>query len=140
VRTSTHRADRVAATRAYFEGYAAFQGTYGSNLFESLKTHLFRARARRYESCVAAALDGDNVPVRVYTNLIEQVRRNLPSLHRYFRLRARALGLDALTYFDLHALTSGPREFSVEAAKRLVVDALTPVGPGYTGLKRFEDR
>jgi oligoendopeptidase F len=144
VRTSAHRDDRVTATRAYFEGYRTFQGTYGSNLFESLKTHVFRARTRRYESCVAAALDGDNVPVGVYTNLLAQVRRHLPTLHRYFRLRARALGLERLSYFDLHCpLTSGPkRDFPVDTAKRLVVEALAPLGTDYTGALRraFEER
>jgi oligoendopeptidase F len=134
VRTSGVRADRETATRAYFEGYRAFEGTYGSNVFECLKTHVFRARARRYDSCVAAALDGDNVPVLVYTNLIEQVRRNLPSLHRYSRLRAQALGLETLTYFDLHCpLGTGPkRDYGVDAAKRLVLDAMQPLGAGYT--------
>ena len=134
VRTSAHRPDRVAATRAYFDGYKDFQGTYGANLFEAMKSHVFRARARRYDSCVGAALDADNVPVRVYTNLIEQVRRNLPLMHRYFKLRARALGLPGMTYFDLHCpLATGPkREYSIEAAKRVVVDAMAPLGPGYT--------
>jgi oligoendopeptidase F len=134
VRTSAVRADREAASRAYFGGYRAFEGTYGSNVFECLKTHVFRARVRRYESCVDAALDGDNVPVRVYTNLIEQVRRHLPSMHRYFRLRARALGLQTLTYFDLHCpLVSGSkRDYGVDSAKRLVLASMQPLGPGYT--------
>jgi oligoendopeptidase F len=134
VRTSGVRADRETATRAYFGGYRAFEGTYGSNVFECLKTHVFRARARRYDSCVAGALDGDNVPVLVYTNLIEQVRRNLPSLHRYARLRAKALGQETLTYFDLHCpLGTGPkRHYSVDAAKRLVLDAMQPLGTAYT--------
>ena len=144
VRTSGIRADREAASRAYFGGYRAFEGTYGSNLFECLKTHVFRARVRRYDSCLGAALDGDNVPVRVYTNLIEQIRRNLPSLHRYFRLRARALGLETLTYFDLHCpLGTGPkRDYGVEAGKRLVLAAMEPLGSGYTGVMResFERR
>lgn len=143
VRTSAVRADREAATRAYFEGYRAFEGTYGSNLFECVKTHVFRARARRYDSCLGAALDGDNVPVLVYTNLIDQVRRNLPSLHRYSRLRAKALGLGTLTYFDLHCpLGTGPkRDYGVDAAKRLVQDAIAPLGAGYTdGLKESFER
>ena len=144
VRTSGIRADREAATRAYYGGYHAFEGTYGSNLFECLKTHVFRSRVRRYDSCLGAALDGDNVPVRVYTNLIEQVRRNLPSLHRYFRLRARALSLETLTYFDLHCpLGAGPkRDYGVEAAKRLVLEAMAPLGAGYTEVlnESFERR
>jgi oligoendopeptidase F len=144
VRTSAVRADRETATRAYFGGYRAFEGTYGSNVFECLKAHVFRARVRRYDSCLAAALDGDNVPVGVYRNLIDQVRRNLPSMHRYFRLRARALGLPALTYFDLHCpLGTGPkRAYDVDAAKRLVLAAMEPLGDAYTEALResFDQR
>jgi oligoendopeptidase F len=133
LRTSSNRADRTEATRAFFSGYRTFQGTFGSNLYESLKAHLFRARARKYEGCVEAALDADNVPVRVYTNLIEQIRRALPSLHRYFRLRARAFGLPRLTYFDLHCpLISGPkRAYGIDDAKRLVRESMRPLGLGY---------
>jgi len=134
VRPSSHRPDRVAATTAYFEGYRGFQGTYGSNLYECLKAHVFRARTRRYGSSVEAALDADHVPVRVYTNLIEQVRRNLPSLHHYFRLRARFLSLDALTYFDLHCplVAGAKRTYDVAAAERLVLEAMEPMGAAYT--------
>ena len=144
VRTSGARADREAASQAYFSGYRAFEGTYGSNLFECLKSHVFRARVRKYDSCLAASLDGDNVPTLVYTNLIEQVRRNLPSLHRYSRLRAKALGLETLTYFDLHCpLGTGPkRDYDVDGAKRLVLAAMDPWGSGYTGKlnESFENR
>ncbi len=144
VRTSSVRADREAASRAYFGGYRSFEGTFGSNLFEALKGHVFRSRSRRYESCVAAALDGDNVPLRVYTNLIEQVRHHLPSLHRYFRLRARALELPQLSYFDLHCPlnTGARRRYGVEEAKRLVLAAMKPLGPGYESALResFERR
>lgn len=134
VRTSSHRPDRLRGAQAYYDGYRAFQGTFGSNLFEGIKAHVFRARARRYPSCLAAALDGDNVPERVYTNLIEQVRSHLPSLHRYFRLRARVLDLPRLTYYDLYCpLVAGHRRgYDVDAAKRLVVDALAPLGEAYT--------
>lgn len=133
VRTSSHRGDREEASRAYYGGYASLQGTYGANLHECLKSHVFRARARRYGSCVEAALDPDNIPVAVYTNLVAQVRKHLPSLHRYFRLRARALGLAETTYADLHCpLVPGfRRTYRVEEAKRLVLDAMRPLGAAY---------
>jgi len=144
VRTSANRSDREAATRAYFAGYRSFEGTYGSNLFECLKTHVFRSRVRRYDACVDAALDADNVPVRVYTHLVEQVRLHLPSLHRYFRLRARALGLDVLTYFDLHCplVEGGKRDYGVDSAKHLVLEAMEPLGADYKEAMRtaFEHR
>jgi oligoendopeptidase F len=144
VRTSANRDDRMRATKTYFEGYSTFRSTYGSNLYECLKAHIFRSRARRYPSCVAAALDADNVPVAVYTNLIEQVRRRLPSLHRYFRLRAKALGLPRLTYADLHApLVEAPQgRYNLDRAKRLVVEAMAPLGAGYVEplARAFDDR
>ncbi len=133
VRTSSVRDDREIATRAYFSGYRAFEATYGSNLFECLKTHVFRARARRYDSCLSAALDGDNVPSKVYVNLIDQVKLHLPSIHRYFRLRAKALRLPGLTYFDLHCPLGegGNRKYDVETAKQLVMQSMAPLGAPY---------
>jgi oligoendopeptidase F len=109
--------------------------TMGANLYAGLKAHLFRARARNYESCLSAALDGDDVPETVYRNLVQQVRSRLPVLHRYFRARARALGLDRLSYHDLYCpLTSNPpRRYTPTAARRLVVESLKPLGDGYVG-------
>src|SRR5207247_4295703 len=54
-------------------------------------------------SALEMVLDDLNIPVAVYTGLIEGVRRNLPALHRYLRLRKRMLGVDRLHYFDLYA-------------------------------------
>jgi len=56
------------------------------------------------------------------------------SSHRYSRLRAKALGLSELSYFDLHCPlgAGGKRDYSVFAAKQLVLDAMAPMGPGYT--------
>ena len=47
-----------------------------------------RTRSRR-------ALDAQQVPVAVYDTLIAETNANLPTLHRYFRLRARMLGVEA---------------------------------------------
>jgi oligoendopeptidase F len=132
-RTTTVRADRLAMFPLFFRAYADFRDSLAQNLYAAIKGHLFTARVRRYDSCLGAALDADNVPERVYRNLIEQVHRRLPTLHRYFRLRARALGLERLEYTDLHChLSSAPaRRYSVPEARRLVVEGLRPLGPDY---------
>lgn len=132
-RSTPHRPDRLKIFAEYFAAYDAFRNTLGSNLYASLKTHLFHARVRGYPSCLAAALDGDNVPESVYRNLIGQVRDRLPLLHRYFRLRARRLGLPRLEYHDLYGpLTSAPpRRFTPLQAQRLIVEGLAPLGEDY---------
>jgi len=127
------REDRQIVFPAYFGAYRAFQETLGCNLFGTVKSHVFRARAREYPSCLAAALDPDAVPIGVYHRLIEQVWAKLPVLHRYFALRARALGLAELTYADLHCpLGSGaPAGYTPAQARRVVERSLAPLGADY---------
>jgi oligoendopeptidase F len=132
-RTTPNRSDRLRIFPAYFSAYADFRGTMGQNVFAVLKEHLFVSRARGYASCLGAALDGDNVPESVYRNLIRQVHEALPVLHRYFRLRARLLGLERLEYPDLYCpLTAEPPlRHTTGQARDLVRESLAPLGATY---------
>ena len=132
-RATSVREDRQRIFPAYFGAYHAFKSTLGQNLYQGVKSHVFRARARHYPSCLVAALDGDNIPTGVYTNLLQQMRACLPVLHRYFRLRARALGLPALEYLDLHCpIAEGPKvAYTVADARRLVTESMEPLGSEY---------
>ena len=46
---------------------------------------------------------GQIFPTSVYMRLIEGVNRNLPTFHRYLKLRKRMMGLQELHYYDLYA-------------------------------------
>ena len=143
-RTTSVRADRERLFDVYLKTYRSFQNTLGHNLFEGIKGHVFRSRARNYASCLENALDGDNIPVSVYRNLVSEIRERLPVLHRYFRLRARALGLPALAYHDLHCpIAEGPRaRYTVEQAAELVRESMSPLGERYAEPlgRAFEER
>jgi len=132
-RVTSPRPEREMLAATYFEAYTSFRETLGTNLHEQVKAHVFRARTRKFGSCLAAALHGDNVPESVYRNLIGQVRRNLPVLHRYMGLRARALGLDRVGYHDLHCplTTSRGPSWDVGSARDAVRASLEPMGPAY---------
>jgi len=138
------REDRQIIFPAYFGAYETFRETLGCNLFGTVKSHLFRARARGYPSCVAAALDADAVPVSVYRTLIEQVRARLPVLHRYFGLRARALGLESLHYSDLHCPLGAhaPSAYDTARARQIVTRSLAPLGTRYAAAlsRAFDER
>jgi oligoendopeptidase F len=143
-RVSSDREERELVFEKYFAAYEGFSHTLGLNLFEGVKAHLFRSRARRYGSCLEAALDPDHVPTSVYRNLIERVRENLPVLHRYFRLRARAQGLEEPQYHDLYGpLGPSPKtRFDIATATGLVRDSMLPLGNDYVAAlgRAFEDR
>ena len=94
---------------------------------------MFRSRTRGYDSCLEAALDDDNVPVSVYSNLIEQMRLRLPLLHRYIELRGRALGIERQQYYDRHCplVQADERRFTPAEAAAWVRRSMEPLGPSY---------
>jgi oligoendopeptidase F len=143
-RESPVREDREKVMASFFGALGAYRGTFGSTLDTSVQASIFYARARKYDTTLGAALDQSNIPSSVYTKLLEGVNRNLPTLHRYLKLRKRMLNLAELHYYDLYAplVKSVNTEYSIEEAEKNILAALAPLGTGYaTGAKRaFSDR
>ena len=55
-----------------------------------MQAHVFNKDVHKFKSCLEAALFGDNIPTRVYTQLLADVHANLPTLHRYLQPAAAA--------------------------------------------------
>ena len=89
-------ADRILVFREFWKTYKEFERTFGVTLDAQAQRDFFYAQARKYPSCLAAALDGGNVPEAVYRTLIAETNNALPTLHRAFRLRAKLLGIPDL--------------------------------------------
>src|SRR5690606_16840147 len=128
--------------RETFQGlYATYQkqrNTLAATLAAQVQKNIFFARARRFGSALEAALFPSNIPVSVYTNLIETVRQGLPALHRYMALRKRALGLDEHHMYDIY--TPIVPEVTVripwQEAQELAAAALAPLGEEYVRVLR----
>jgi len=136
LRQSSNRADREKVMSSYFRALGAFSQTLGSTLSGSVRASQFYANMRKYESDLAARLDGPNIPVQVYSRLIEGVNRHLPSFHRYLKLRKRMMGVDELHYYDLYAPLVGTvnLEYTPEETQMHVAAAVAPLGPEYVAL------
>ena len=91
--SSPDRAVRRTAWESYADAHLAYQKTMAAALASGVKQDVFRARVRRYDSALAAALGPSNIPTAVFHNLIATFRANLPTWHRYWRLRRRVLGI-----------------------------------------------
>ena len=102
------------------------------------------ADARGYASTLEAALDRTEVPVEVYTKLIEAVHANLDKMYRYVALRKKLLGVEELHMYDVYTpvVPDSARTIPFEEAKATVLDALSVLGEDYTALLRegFENR
>jgi oligoendopeptidase F len=145
LRTLPNRDDRQRAMSAFFSALGGFSRTFGTLMNASVQKSMFFARSRRYGSSIEMALDGPNIPVSVYSRLIDGVNRHLPTFHRYLRLRARMLGLqDALHYYDLYAplVAEVDLRYTPEEAQAHVLASVVPLGAEYGSVVRtaFDSR
>jgi oligoendopeptidase F len=143
-RAVANRDDRRRTMEAFFGALGSFRRTIGTALSSAVQAATFRTRARKYESNLASALDGPNIPQSVYHEIVDGVNRHLPSFHRYLKLRQKMLALPELHYYDLYApLVSGvPLEYTVEEAQREVKAATARLGEDYVQVldRAFKER
>lgn len=141
---SKHRPTRKAAYQALYKKYLGLSNTLSQTYSASVKSDIFFCRARNYKSSLDAALFSNNVPVTVYTGLIEAVESRLPVLKEYLKLRRDALKLKKLKMYDLYVpiVKTVPPSIEYEDAKALVLEGLAPLGSEYIGLlkKAFNER
>jgi oligoendopeptidase F len=134
---SADREVRRAAWETSADAYLALKNTYAATLAGVVKRDVFYARMRRYDSSLEAALAPNAIPSGVFHNLLDTVWKNLPTWHRYFAVRRRMLGLDALHGWDLTApLEKQDRPISFEEGVELIAAGLAPLGEEYVGIVR----
>jgi oligoendopeptidase F len=131
-------ADRDARRTAwenYSDLYLSYKYALATSLVTSIKQNVFLMRARGYASTLEASLFEYNVPVDVFHNLIETFRKNLPTWHRYWKIRRTVLDVDELHVYDGWApLTKDQPQVPYEQAVDWICEGLAPMGEEYVGI------
>jgi oligoendopeptidase F len=126
------RKARQTAWEHYNDLYLDFKNTLAASLATSIKQSVFQMRVRDFDSTLETALFENNIPVEVFHNLVAAFRRNIPTWHRYWGLRRKALGVDTLQPYDIWApLTDADPEVSYEQAVDWICEGLAPMGVEY---------
>ncbi len=137
LRESANRDDRRRVMDTFFGAYKTFERTFGVTFYAQLKQAAVYAKLRKYPDSITAALDRNAIPVAVFDTLIAQTNANLPTLHRYFRLRAKMLGIGDMHYYDIYPpLVHGDFSFPYAQGRQLVLDAVAPLGRDYVDALR----
>jgi oligoendopeptidase F len=143
-RGTANRTDRATVMSAFFNALGKFSRTFGTTIDGEVQKVAFFAKARKYNSSMELALDSANIPVSVYTRLVDGVNQNLATFHRYLNLRKKMMGLSELHYYDLYAPLVGSVNltYTPEQAQRHVLDAVAPLGAEYqaTITRAFAER
>ena len=128
----------------YYGAYIKLIDAITQTYYANVKKDVFYKTVRNYESCLAMALDGEDVTPNVYENLIEAVQNALPIMHDYIRLRKEAAGLEEQHMYDIYVPLAQNAEIKMpfDKAYDLVVEGLAPLGKDYQALlkKAREER
>lgn len=132
-----HSQDRKVREEAYKKFYGKFeehQTVIASLYAGSVNQDVFTMRARGYDSSLHAALYGNKVPLSVYHNLIDCIHKNLDTLHEYYSIRKKALGVEELRHYDVYVplVKSVETKTTYDEAVEICRQALAPLGKEYT--------
>ena len=132
---SKNRDFRERAYKNYYKPFSDYVNTFAALFNGSLKSNIFNAKARNYNSAREAALNRNNIPVSVYDNLIDNTNNNLKPLHRWAKLKKKLLKIDGLHPYDTYVTLFPIKEkkYSYEDAREIVINALRPMGNEYIG-------
>ena len=124
---------RQTVFHQFYAQYEGHSNTLAATLSGSNERDVYAARVRAYPAAVEAALFADHVPLAVYDQLIAAVRHHLPVVHRYYDLRRRILGLDAIHQYDCYVplVPELEKRHTWGQAVDVVLESLAPLGGDY---------
>lgn len=130
---SRDRRVRKDSFTVFHTAYQRQSNTLAATYASSVKSDVYLARARKYETALQASLEPHNIPIAVYDSLVKAVNDHLPAMHQYVALRKRALGLDSVAAYDFYVpiVPEVDVEFSYDEAVEMVLAGLAPLGEKY---------
>ncbi len=131
-------AERKEWFEKYYEAYIKLIDTIAQTYASNVKKDVFYKTVRRYESCKAMAMDGEDVNPVVYENLIEAVHGALPVMHDYISTRKQVLGFEEQHIYDVYVplVEDCDIKLPFEKAYELVIEGLAPLGKDYQDILR----
>jgi oligoendopeptidase F len=130
---SKNREERKRVDDSFLQARASFSRALGSLLYSQIKAHKFNKTVRKFNSSLESALFKDNIPKEVYSELITNTHRSLPSLHWYLKLLQRMLKLPSLHHYDLYepSVPGVSLNYTPQQAMDLVIESVKPLGVDY---------
>ena len=142
---SKDRSYRERAFKSYLKPFMENVNSFSSLFNGNLKSNIFYAKARKYNSAREAALFKNNIPISVYDNLVEAVNKNIAPMYRWASLKKKLLKIDELHPYDVYVTLFDQKlekKYSYEESKQIVNDSLKIMGEDYLNSlnKAFDNR
>ncbi|MFQ4274071.1 oligoendopeptidase F [Clostridioides difficile] len=124
---------RKDAFEGEFSTYEKYKNTFASTLYGGIKSEIFYAKTRKYNSAIEASLFSDDVSLDVYNNLISAIDKSIPNLNKYVELKKKFLGLSEIHMYDLYVPLTDKFDMDIpyDKAQDIILEALKPLGEKY---------
>lgn len=131
--------DRVLRKNAYHSLINAYKDcihVLAANYAMHVKKNAFFAKQRKFKSVLEEALYSEDITENVYNNLIKNVTEHLALDQRYYKLKAKMLGIEDFSTYDtrVDVLKSEHKEMSLGDALASARKILAPLGQEYLEL------
>lgn len=136
---SPNRKLRKKVFEQMYDKYKRLNNTLSVVYSYNVKNFVIDSKIRKYNDVLSSALDSENIPSLIYTNLIETVHKHLPSMYKYVNIRKKVLGLDEHKMYDIYVPLIEPKtkKCNFDEAVSICCKALSPLGEEY--VNRFKD-
>ena len=137
ISVNRNQEDRKKLFEAYYGAYKEKENTIAAIYSSILNRKIGNTKAHNYKNFLVSALEGDNIPEKVYLNLIETTKENTKPLQRYYKLRKKLLGLkEYYNYDNAINIVDFDKEYEYDEAKKIVLESVKPLGTEY--VKKME--
>ncbi|MGE5643416.1 MAG: M3 family oligoendopeptidase [Byssovorax cruenta] len=126
--------DADLRAKAYLELYRVYggDGPILGQMYQTMARDWYNENVdlRKFSSPISVRNLQNDIPNEAVDALLEVARKNAKIFQRYFRLKARQLGLEKLRRYDIYApIANSDKKFEYEAATKMVFDSFRSFDP-----------
>ena len=131
--------DRILRKAAFVnlhQTFAQYENTFCELIEGQVQKTLFCMKARKYKSCLEAALYPYEIDLHVYTSLIQAARKGATSLHQYLAFRKKQMGYSELHLYDLNVPLINDVEVNMtyEEGVLAILESVSILGDEYVSI------
>lgn len=142
-RYSTDPAVRAASYQSQFKVYAA-DGPILGQIYQTILRdwHNENVSLRKFKNSIAPRNLNNDVPDEAVEALLSVARKNVGIFQRYFKMKARHLGMKKMSRYDIYApIAASKKTYDWDTAVNMVLDAFNNFSPKVAELaKRVFDQ
>ncbi len=127
---------RASAYQEQFRVYAE-DGPILGQMYQTLARdwHNEQVDLRKFSSPIAVRNLANDIPDDVIDTLLEVAKANAPVFQRFFRLKAKLLGMERLRRYDVYApIAAAEKSYDYETAVEMVLDSFARFDPRLASL------